>query len=114
MSRDFIRCASALKRVLSEDRVNTIASKATFFERLRKLTPIRTIWTFVTAMGSGTTNSLAGILRLFTDLTAVGFEIAIFVVPLQHPLMFRFRTAKNDVVFVIQDDNIVVAEERVE
>ncbi len=69
MSHDFIRCAAALKRVLSENRINKIASEATFFERLRKFTPIRAIWTFVTAMGSGTTNSLAGILRLFTDLT---------------------------------------------
>lgn len=69
MSQDFIRCAAALKRVLSEERINTIASEAAFFERLRKFTPARAIWTFVTAMGSGTAKSLVGILRLFTDLT---------------------------------------------
>lgn len=68
MNQNLIQCAARIKRVVSEDRINELASEAQFFKRLRKLTPARTVWTFVTAMASGTTNSLAGIVRLFADL----------------------------------------------
>ncbi|MCZ6793102.1 MAG: IS4 family transposase [Planctomycetota bacterium] len=68
MNQNLILCAARIKRVLSEDRINAIGAEAGFFKRLRKFTPTRAIWLFVTAMASGTTNSLAGVVRLFADL----------------------------------------------
>ena len=58
-----------IRAVLSEDFVNSIALETGFCRRLRKLTPIRTAWTFVVGLGSGTANTLADFVRLFADLT---------------------------------------------
>ncbi len=69
--QDASRCADTIRRVLSEDLVNSIAREAGFFRRLRKLTPLRMAWTFLVGLGSGTADTLADFVRLFTDLTAV-------------------------------------------
>ena len=69
MKSDVSRCAGRIKRALREDQINELAAETGFCQRLRKLTPIRAIWVFVTAMASGTANSLADILRVFCDLT---------------------------------------------
>jgi hypothetical protein len=49
--------------------VNSVAAKSGFFKRLRKLTPLRAAWTFIVGMGSGTADTLADFVRLFSDLT---------------------------------------------
>ena len=67
--QDAIRCANTIRRVLSEDLVNSIAREAGFFRRLRKLTPLRMAWTFLVGLGSGTADTIADLKRLFTDLT---------------------------------------------
>ena len=40
-----------------------------FFKRRRKFNPVPALWSFVTAMASGTANTLADIRRVFCDLT---------------------------------------------
>ena len=67
-------CASAIKRALSRIDVEALGKRTSFCKRRRKLTPLRALWTFVTAMACGTTKSLTDIVRLFTDLT--GEDIA--------------------------------------
>ncbi len=63
------RCAGSIKSALARIDVERIAKETGFCKRRRKLTPLRALWTFVTAMACGTTKSLADIVRLFTDLT---------------------------------------------
>ncbi len=63
------RCAGSIKRSLSRIDVEALGKETGFCKRRRKLTPLRALWTFVTAMACGTTKSLTDIVRLFTDLT---------------------------------------------
>ena len=69
MNHHATRCAGSVKRALSRIDVETLAKASRFCKRRRKLTPLRALWTFVTAMACGTTNTLADIVRLFADLT---------------------------------------------
>lgn len=74
MQRDATRCAKAIGQVLSEDRVGRIAEETGFGRRRRKLTPLRAVWLFVVGLGSGTANTLADLVRLFSDLSGVTIE----------------------------------------
>ena len=69
MKTNLSRCAGKIKGALREDQINELAAETGFCRRLRKLTPMRAVWVFVTAMASGAANSLADILRVFCDLT---------------------------------------------
>lgn len=69
MQRDATRCAKAIRQVLSADRVRQLAQETGFGKRRRKLTPLRTVWLFVVGLGSGTANTLADLVRLFSDLS---------------------------------------------
>lgn len=79
------RCANRIRRVLSEDLVNSIAKEAGFFKRLRKLTPVRAAWTFLVGLGSGTADTLADFVRLFSDLTGVQIQYKPFHDRLSNP-----------------------------
>lgn len=68
------RCAGSIKRSLSRIDVEALGKETGFCERRRKLTPLRALWTFVTAMACGTTKSLADIVRLFAHLTGETME----------------------------------------
>ena len=63
------RCAGSIKRSLSRIDVEALGKETGFCKRRRKFTPLRALWTFVTAMACGTTKRLTDIVRLFTDLT---------------------------------------------
>ncbi len=63
------RCAGSIKRSLSRINIEALGKDTSFCKRRRKLTPLRAVWTFVTAMACGTTKSLADIVRLFAELT---------------------------------------------
>ena len=69
LSRNVTECASKMRRFLSETVLNDVGRKTEFSQRMRKLTPARAVWTFVTGLGSGTANTLADFVRLFEDLT---------------------------------------------
>ena len=69
MNQNVSRCADKIKRVLSEKRVSGLGVESGFSQRLRKLTPVRALWTFVTGMAAGTANSIADFVRLFADLS---------------------------------------------
>jgi len=69
LSRNVTECASKMRRFLSEKVLNAVGRKTEFSQRMRKLTPARAVWTFVTGLASGTANTLADFVRLFEDLT---------------------------------------------
>ncbi len=69
MDQNSIQCSGKLRKILSEENLNFLGEKTGFCERLRKFTPVRAIWTFVTGLGSGNVNTLADFQRLFCDLS---------------------------------------------
>ena len=69
LSRNLTQCASRLRRFLSEDVLNVVGKRTEFSQRMRKLTPSRAVWTFVTGVASGTVNTIADFVRLFEALT---------------------------------------------
>ena len=69
LSRNTTECASQLRRFLSEEVLNALGKETEFSQRMRKLTPARAVWTFVTGMASGSVNTLADFVRLFAELT---------------------------------------------
>ena len=69
MDQNSIRCSGKLRKVLSEENLNLLGEKTGFHERLRKFTPVRAIWTFVTGLGSGNVNTIADFQRLFCNLS---------------------------------------------
>ena len=69
LSRNATECASRMRKFLSEDVLNALGKATEFSQRMRKLTPARAVWTFVTGMASGTVNTLADFVRLFAELT---------------------------------------------
>ena len=69
LSRNVTDCATKMRRFLSEEVLNTVGKRTEFSQRMRKLTPARAVWTFVTGLASGTANTLADFVRLFGDLT---------------------------------------------
>jgi hypothetical protein len=69
MGSDVTRCADRIRDVLSEDIVDSIGRETGFCKRMRKLTPVRAVWTFVVGLGSGTADTLSDFVRLFADLT---------------------------------------------
>ena len=92
MNQNVTRCADKIKKVLSEDRINPIAEETGFNKRLRKLTPVRAIWAFVTGMGSGRIDTISDIVRLFGDLTGESMQYKPFHDRLSHngfPEFFR-------------------------
>lgn len=68
-SRNLTECASKMRRFLSEDVLNAVGKQTEFSQRMRKLTPTRAVWTFVTGLASGTVNTIADFVRLFEELT---------------------------------------------
>jgi hypothetical protein len=58
-----------MRRFLSEDVLNAMGKATEFSQRMRKLTPARAVWTFVSGMASGAVNTLADFVRLFAELT---------------------------------------------
>ena len=69
LERNVTECAAKMRRFLSEEAINSIGIETEFSQRMRKLTPVRAVWAFTTALGSGTVNTLADVVRLFGDLT---------------------------------------------
>lgn len=69
LSRNVTECASQMRRFLSEDAINAVGMETEFSRRLRKLTPARAVWTFVTGLASGAANTLADFVRLLPELT---------------------------------------------
>ena len=63
------RCARAIREALDEELVNEIGRESGFCRKLRKFTPIRAAWTIISGLASGKIDTLADLLRLFTDLT---------------------------------------------
>ncbi len=60
------RCAGSIKKALSRIDVEALGKETSFCKRRRKLTPLRALWTFVTAMACGTTKSLSDIVGAST------------------------------------------------
>jgi hypothetical protein len=85
LDRNVTECAARMRRFLSEDVINPIGLETAFSQRMRKLTPVRAVWTFTTALGSGTVNTLADIVRLFGDLTGERIEYKPFHDRLSNP-----------------------------
>jgi len=85
LSRNVTECASKMRRFLSEDVLNAVGKQTEFSQRLRKLTPARAVWTFVTGMASGTANTLADFVRLFAELTGEKIEYKPFHDRLSNP-----------------------------
>lgn len=69
LSQNPTECASKMRRFLSEEVLNAVGKKTEFSQRMRKLTPARAVWTFVTGLASGTANTIADFVRLFEELT---------------------------------------------
>ena len=69
LARNTTRCARIIRGALSEKVVTGIARDTGFAQRLRKFTPLRAAWTFLVGLAAGNMNTLADLLRLFTDLT---------------------------------------------
>ena len=69
LDRNTTRCARIVREALSEDVVTALARESGFARRVRKFTPLRAAWTFLVGLASGSTNTLADFLRLFTDLS---------------------------------------------
>ena len=69
LNRNVTECASKMRRFLSEEVLNALGKQTEFSQRMRKLTPARAVWTFVTGLASGTANTIADFVRLFEDLT---------------------------------------------
>lgn len=68
LARNTARCARMIRGALGEKVVTGIARDTGFARRLRKFTPLRTARTFLVGLAAGNTNTLADLLRLFTDL----------------------------------------------
>ena len=67
--RNVNRCAREIRGALREDFVDDLARRTGFCRKRRKFTAVRAAWTFITGLASGKINTLADLLRLFTDLT---------------------------------------------
>ena len=85
LERNVSECAARMRRFLSEDVLNPLGIQTEFSQRMRKLTPVRAVWTFVTGLGSGTVNTLADFVRLFRDLTGESIEYKPFHDRLSNP-----------------------------
>lgn len=72
--RNHTVCAGKLHAGLSDEIVEKTAMDCGFFKRRRIFNPVPALWSFVTAMASGTANSLADVRRLFCDLTDESIE----------------------------------------
>ncbi len=84
-SGNVTECASKMRRFLSEEVLNAVGKQTEFSQRLRKLTPTRAVWTFVTGLASGTVNTLADFVRLFKELTGETIEYKPFHDRLSNP-----------------------------